>query len=302
VDDDRLEAVAAWEEASRRFACWQGRPLDGRFPQQLPSERAAHFVPCDELRALERRKPQQMTEYHRQYLTIAFPVAPRKAPANFNPGAAWACGVQAAALSLSSGCGDGAVLAHCGRFAQDNGGCGYVLKPPHLRSGAAPDDGPAVGGLRLDLRILAARALPRLAPEAPVAVAVSVWGATRDCARQSYAPMRLVGGVVDWPEARPSEDGTLPKPMSFAIASPSAAVLLVELLTLTSSSQGGGGGYRRLCFFAAPVDGLRPGLRWVPLWIGGCGGEVRPTRCGPLSGLLAHATMRPEVLAGIVPE
>merc|ERR1712216_968997 len=75
----------------------------------------------------------------RHYMTLSYPVTLRSVPTNFNPAVAWSVGIQMAAIMLGAG-GCGAALAHAGRFAQDNGGCGYVLKPPHLRPGAHADD------------------------------------------------------------------------------------------------------------------------------------------------------------------
>merc|ERR1719424_244738 len=97
------------------------------------------------------------------------------------------------------GGGTGAALAHAGRFAQDNGGCCYVLKPRHLRIGAQADDEdgehmePAENSdlttLTLKLRVLAARAAVPLVRGGQVSLAVSVWGASGDCKREIYRPV-----------------------------------------------------------------------------------------------------------------
>merc|ERR1711972_538587 len=95
-------------------------------------------MPSDQLQVLEDMKTQQLIEYHRQYLTLSYPVTNRFAAANSNPALAWSAGVQMAPMMLQ-GAGRSALLAHAGRFAQDNGGCGFVLKASHLRQCEAHD-------------------------------------------------------------------------------------------------------------------------------------------------------------------
>lgn len=298
VGINSIDALSAWQNAGKDFTIWTGSPFDKELPHALLDEVYVNFVPCDELRMLERGKHQHLVEYHRNYLTLAFPVAPRAAPANFNPATAWNCGVQMAAVGVSLGSSDGAVLAHAGRFCEDNGGCGYVLKPSSLRMevGRLQTDGGALAKsdqrVRLEIRLLAARAPPRVGESASlVSVAVSVWGASADCARQVYKPVRPEpSGLLAWPEALPAADRSAPKPLSFSIGNPGCAVLVLELLELDATL----GGTRRAAFFAAPVDGLRQGLRWAPLWTLGPMGDPRPTPYGRMSGVLVHAAIKSE--------
>merc|ERR1711972_415794 len=102
-------------------------------------------MPSDQLQVLEDMKTQQLIEYHRQYLTLSYPVTNRFAAANSNPALAWSAGVQMAPMMLQ-GAGRSALLAHAGRFAQDNGGCGFVLKASHLRQCETPDYDEVVAG------------------------------------------------------------------------------------------------------------------------------------------------------------
>eukprot|EP00435_Cladocopium_sp_Y103_P028881 s1564_g7.t1 len=129
------EVVEAWQEAAKRFAVWCGQVFDRTFAQKLPGEITVGFLPSDELRSLAEFKQQSMLEYHRQYLSLSFPLALRHSPVNYNLAAAWSCGVQMAAVTL--GCGgdgcDGAMLAQTGLFLL-NGGCGYVLQHARLAS------------------------------------------------------------------------------------------------------------------------------------------------------------------------
>lgn len=295
---DASEVFEAWELASRRFAIWPGEVFDSRFPNRPLHEVVVNFLASDDLLALTHTKCQQLVEYHRQYLSVAFPLTHRLVAVNFNAAGAWHSGVQMAALALSSGTsadgvGDSTTLVHAGRFAQDNGGCGYVLKPEHLRpqEGDAAADAAAPMPQRLELRTLAARAVPGVGAErGATALAVSVWGAPEDCARQVYRPVKVEGPVISWPEAAPTAPGVAPKPMTFVIGTPVTAILAFELLEVDPHN----GAVRCAGRFAAPVQGLRPGLRWVPIWAPDGGGEARPSRHGALTGLLVHLAIARE--------
>merc|ERR1712151_1408993 len=97
------------------------------------------------------------------------------------------------------GRGDVAAVVHAGRFAEDNGGCGYILKPPHLRQG----DGEAgLAPIRLELRVIAARAVPsasgRKLLEGYAILIVSVHGSPMDSAREAYRPCKATGPIIVW--------------------------------------------------------------------------------------------------------
>ncbi|CAE7456353.1 Plcl2, partial [Symbiodinium necroappetens] len=280
------EVVEAWQEAASRFAVWCGQVFDRKFAQQPPGGITVGFLPSDELCSLAEFKQQTMLEYHRQYLTLTFPLAPRDAPVNYNLAAAWSCGVQMAAMTVASGGtrGDGATLVQAGLFSL-NGGCGYVLKPPYLRNCIRQEDSLEVAAplpkpIYLEVRLLAARAVPGMDetpwPRGPVVFSASIWGAPSDCAKQDYQSIRASGAVLAWPNAAG---------LGFNIASPQVAILVMELFELDSSS----GGYQRVAFFASPVHGLRQGLRWMPLR--SHMGAVQATLHGPLSGILAHISL-----------
>ncbi|CAK0839450.1 unnamed protein product [Prorocentrum cordatum] len=116
---------------------------------------AVGFLPSDGLARLGQARAAWLAEHHCRHLSLVYPRAPRRAPSNFNLAAAWAAGAQLAALALG-GPAEGAPLVQAGRFAHENGGCGYVLKPECMRG----DSVEAPKALELKLRVLGARALP----------------------------------------------------------------------------------------------------------------------------------------------
>merc|ERR1719174_3501062 len=245
---------------------------------------------ADQLHSREESESQELEEHHRRYLSLTYPVTLRHVPFNFNPASAWSVGVQMAALIFRGG-GAGATLAHAGRFAQDNGGCGYILKPPHLRMDAHTDDqddenmGPSSMSLNLKLRILAARATIPSIRGSQVSVAVSVWGASSDCARQTYrtvpgpcpwCPGAPGGHVVKWEEANAGS-------MIFNVKSPSTAVLAFEVFETDMNR----GTPEAIGNYAAPLSCVRDGIRWVSLWKPGSM-SASLTQYGALCGLLVH--------------
>mmetsp|Transcript_134308 Transcript_134308/g.245010 ORF Transcript_134308/g.245010 Transcript_134308/m.245010 type:complete len:996 (+) Transcript_134308:79-3066(+) len=318
---DDADALLEWQEAATRFAVWPGQPFDASLPHRSELEVSVNFLPADEVHVLEEAKHQQLVEYHRQYLTLAFNVAPRCAQVPFHPAGAWSMGIQmaAAAAGVASDAGNIAALVHAGRFVMDNGNCGYVLKPPHLQKQSPEEDGRSKSEekVKMEMRIIAARAVPgsegRAGPQGQISVAVAVWGSRDDCDRKTFQHVRPASGhAVDWFEARAQRlqaeaeakklkdqnkelGAALKKKLdgpsdlvSFNIASPSTAVITFELIEHPVELNGPALGKSQcLAVFAAPVSGLRNGIRWVPLWTPGSL-EESPTEYGPLSGLLVH--------------
>jgi len=263
-------------------------------------------VPADELQGLEDTKLQNLIEYHRQYLTQSYPVASRCTPTNCNPAIAWSMGVQMSAM-IMRGAGSSALLAHAGRFAQDNGGCGYVLKPKHLRIAAqfsseidgqmehheaqeskALMDESVEKTLTVRIRVLAARAVVPSSRGAHLSLAISVCGASADCRREVYRPVSTVcpwspgahgGHVVEWAEGRTDAS-------TFVVRAPSTAILLFEVSELDMQE----GSSRDLAGFAAPLNRCRAGIRWVPLWAPG-NVEACATHYGAICGLLVHTSL-----------
>jgi hypothetical protein len=72
---------------------------------------------------------------------------------NYDPTPAWSAGNQMVALNYQTS----SVPMHLnhGKF-RENGGCGYVLKPPYMLSNAAPSN-----GIKLTVNVLSAHQLPK---------------------------------------------------------------------------------------------------------------------------------------------
>lgn len=285
------DAADSWRHAASSFALWPGVAFDEKFARRSEQEVRVGFVASERLSLLEESKRQQLVEHHREHLTLVHPSAYRNAPTGFNAAGAWATGAQMAALPLSWSCG-GADLVHAGRFSGHCGsGGGYVLKPTHMRSGGA--DNMAPPAVKLELRVLAGRAIPGLGGQAHpgglTSLAVGVAGAHEDCAREVFRPAKAVGPVISWNELI-SHDGKAGNTLAvFTIGDPSTAVLTFEVLEMDMVV----GGPRRVAAYAAPVTAVRGGFRWVPLW-GSEVSKMRPAVHGQLSGLLVHAAIRRE--------
>jgi len=131
---DAKKMLGLWEELAGSVVVWPGVPFDVHLPNRSPLEMYIAHVPADYFGHAEDSEQRKLVEYHRQHLSLAYPVATRSAPANFNPSGPWTAGVQMSALTFGLGgiegiSNDSMCLAHAGRFAEDNGGCGYILKP-----------------------------------------------------------------------------------------------------------------------------------------------------------------------------
>merc|ERR1719482_1863339 len=75
--------------------------------------------------------------------------------------------------------------------------------------------------------------------------------------------------------------------MTFAVRSPSTAILVFEVTELDLQR----GRQYPIGNFAAPLSGIRGGIRWVPLWAAGSM-DASPTAYGSLCGLLVHVHMQ----------
>lgn len=94
-------------------------------------------------------------EYNAHHMTRTYPAGSRVDSSNYNPILAWAMGCQMVALNFQTS--DSPLMLNDGMFLQ-NGGCGYVLKPPAVMGTAAPRGAPTT---LLRIRVLSGTCLPK---------------------------------------------------------------------------------------------------------------------------------------------
>ncbi len=78
---------------------------------------------------------QEFVSHNSRQLSRIYPFGGRFDSSNYDPCPGWAAGAQLVALNFQTI--DQGMQYNLGKFA-DNGGCGYVLKPPHMISSGAP--------------------------------------------------------------------------------------------------------------------------------------------------------------------
>lgn len=103
----------------------------------------------------------EWAEYNKRQLSRIYPAGSRVNSSNYNPVPSWCVGAQIVALNWQT---PGLEMQlNAGRFDQ-NGNCGYVLKPPFLRDPSIPFDtavGPFPNPMALTITILSGGQLPK---------------------------------------------------------------------------------------------------------------------------------------------
>ena len=95
--------------------------------------------------------PSLWRQYNTGHMTRTYPAGKRVDSSNYNPVFAWGMGCQLVALNFQTN--DSNLFLNDGRFRQ-NGGCGYVLKPPSLSGGKKRDS------MKIQIRVLSGSCLP----------------------------------------------------------------------------------------------------------------------------------------------
>eukprot|EP01103_Thecamoeba_quadrilineata_P001055 TRINITY_DN10934_c0_g1_i1.p1 TRINITY_DN10934_c0_g1~~TRINITY_DN10934_c0_g1_i1.p1 ORF type:complete len:951 (-),score=192.82 TRINITY_DN10934_c0_g1_i1:16-2838(-) len=111
------------------------------------------------------KNPQEMILYNTRQISRIYPEGSRVASSNYDPFPAFNHGCQLVALNFQTT--DRNACFYHGKFV-DNGGCGYVLKPPFLRTTSGPLPGTIKSSLKDDsnltpsitVQILDARFVP----------------------------------------------------------------------------------------------------------------------------------------------
>eukprot|EP01062_Namystynia_karyoxenos_P027750 TRINITY_DN21200_c0_g1_i3.p1 TRINITY_DN21200_c0_g1~~TRINITY_DN21200_c0_g1_i3.p1 ORF type:complete len:944 (+),score=164.62 TRINITY_DN21200_c0_g1_i3:98-2833(+) len=171
-----------------------------------------------------------------------YPAGTRVNSDNLDPSVFWALGCHLVSLNWQTRCSS--VRSTLGRFA-DNGGCGWLLKPPYLLDSRPPDD---AGSLRIRLARAIGLELP--AEGHKLLVTAKVVGRPEDAGSAggiSFPPRRSHGGAAAWSAAE--ADGTV------AYASRAMSLLILRVFM-----------HRKMLGEAVlPLSALRQGWRAVPL-------------------------------------
>uniref|UniRef100_A0A0F7YZW7 Phosphoinositide phospholipase C n=1 Tax=Micrurus fulvius TaxID=8637 RepID=A0A0F7YZW7_MICFL len=106
-----------------------------------------------------------LMHYNVQHLSRIYPAGWRTDSSNYNPIEMWNMGCQIVALNFQSRCSE--MDIHQGRF-QENGGCGYILKPEFLRNEQSKfnprsiTEGPWYSPKKFQVKIISGQQLPKV--------------------------------------------------------------------------------------------------------------------------------------------
>eukprot|EP01065_Artemidia_motanka_P021282 TRINITY_DN25459_c0_g1_i1.p1 TRINITY_DN25459_c0_g1~~TRINITY_DN25459_c0_g1_i1.p1 ORF type:complete len:922 (+),score=161.64 TRINITY_DN25459_c0_g1_i1:47-2812(+) len=187
-------------------------------------------------------RPQRAAELSKLMFIRSYPSGARVSSDNYDPQRAWSIGIQLVALNYQTLTSQ-PLRVNVGRFRHDNGGCGYLVKPPPLRDPCVP--WAFSDSCRLSVRVHALCGVA-VSGRAPIHATATVGDATR----RSRAGVVRGGGTVVW-------RGDL---LELKVPSIELSVLVLQV------RQGKGDDDRLLCETVLPVNSLRCGLRASPLW------------------------------------
>uniref|UniRef100_A0A6G1RFW5 Phosphoinositide phospholipase C n=1 Tax=Hypotaenidia okinawae TaxID=2861861 RepID=A0A6G1RFW5_9GRUI len=256
-EEEKLQERSSWQakdasqvapELSAVVVYCQAVPFPGlahalRHPQPYEmssfSERKA--------RKLIKEAGPALVRYNTRQLSRVYPLGLKMNSSNYNPQEMWNAGCQLVALNFQT---PGYEMdLNTGRFL-GNGCCGYVLKPPCLRS--PPREGSH--RLALHIRVITAQQLPKLNKEKGSSIVdpfvrVEIHGAPGDCAKQQTHHKLNNGFNPRWEET-----------LSFQLGAPELALVrfVVEDYDSTSCNDFVGQ-------FTLPLASMREGYRHIHL-------------------------------------
>jgi len=218
----------------------------------------------DKALKLCKRHGTEFNRYHQENLTRIYPRPTNVASGNLRPMPFWAQGAQLVALNYQIT--DRGSILNEGMFREQNGGCGYVLKPPAVLQ---PNMIQGEENRKIWINVLSGHFLPKpdeidkqgfINPY--VVVSIDGVGQDRSCMKTSE---QLRNGLKpEWNEA-----------CEFKISRPDLAILIFEVRHYLPNYSS----HPLVAAAAFPVSGIRPGTRWVALW----DDSRRPVRnCGLL--------------------
>ncbi|GIY53336.1 hypothetical protein CDAR_39572 [Caerostris darwini] len=171
--------------------------------------------------------PEDMINHNKRYLTHVFPNSNRIDSSNYNPLEYWCLGCQLVAMNYQTA---GLMMDLYQGWFQQNGNCGYTLKPSFLRDhlclysgGCSKDPLPGVEPTILNLKIISAQQLPQ--PKGASAKASSI---------DPYIVVQIYGMGIDCAEARTrTHEGHSPifdESFEFTVTVPELALLRIAVL------------------------------------------------------------------------
>ncbi|XP_075883519.1 1-phosphatidylinositol 4,5-bisphosphate phosphodiesterase zeta-1-like isoform X2 [Nelusetta ayraudi] len=203
-------------------------------------------------RKLVKSSGAEFIQHNQRFLSRIYPAGSRTSSSNYNPQEFWNVGSQLVALNFQSL--GFAMDLNDGRF-QDNGGCGYVLKPPVLMfSHRSLDPGCSrhePKPTHLLLKVISGSNLPssRTGKTLDPFVRVEIYGIPSDSCRKSTHTDKNNALAPYWD-----------KDMSFSISVPE-----VCLIRFCARDQTGFLSSDFVGQYTLPFTSLQRGYRWVPL-------------------------------------
>lgn len=270
-EDDDLDAEGALDDAERaRLAALRASQKKEKVSDKLSQLiylRAAGFKGFDhvadmkpwemasfaeaKMLRLAKGEAKQMVRYNLDHLSRIYPAGTRFASSNYSPHEAWAMGCQLVALNYQT-----LTEPMFMNYALFNtqARCGYVLRPPWLRSSDPKQTLRPVHQFdELVVRVFSARQLPKKkaleAAEKSVIdpyVQLQLLGAEKDERTEKTRVVASNGYTPSWDQT-----------FSFKLSASSSAFLIITVLDSPNA--------RRLGWNAVPVEAIRPGYRTLAL-------------------------------------
>jgi len=195
-----------------------------------------------------REEAVKLLTYSRRQLCRIYPAGSRVDSSNYDPLPLWAAGCQLVALNFQTP--DRPMQLNQGLF-QDNGGCGYVLKPEFMRTDNSLFDprGPYNKVKQLTVRVISGIQLPytsenKVKSERSLQVHIRLHGVEPDCVKEKTKTVKNNGFYAVWDDF-----------VSFRVH--------VESLAMLSFTLKEGDAF--VGQFTLPVRCMRMGYRRVPL-------------------------------------
>lgn len=230
----------------------------------MPSQKAPKVLPVDEANGqmflrtgcvshaetkaakfVSKHGEEKVRWHHVSFLSRVYPKGSRISSGNYNPMPMWLAGFQMVALNYQKA--DMPMVINNGLFMNENGGVGYVLKPPRVLGEAGSM------ACTLQVRVMSGHWLPKPVGKGPQyvnspKVRVRIDGVAEDCAQVETKLVADNGFNPLWDER-----------FVFKLRQSDVAILAFEVISVKGINSDTVGAA------AFPVSGLREGIRWTPL-------------------------------------